>query len=153
MRGGAIPVLVWFLLLGAAMTVLGLWHDQHARPLEIYGLALLIVLSVVALAVLGGGRRALQRGAPEGESGPDALPDISFGALLTAVGVATFAFGFVFGHFFTYFGAALVVGGLGRSVLEQRSQRRSLRELAAARSRPTAGTGRERGPRGERGAG
>ncbi|MCW3018756.1 MAG: hypothetical protein JWN10_1064, partial [Solirubrobacterales bacterium] len=84
-----------------------------------------IIVSVVALAV-SSRLRALRRGAPEPVERPEAVPDISFGAAIVAVGFAALIFGLAFGHFFIYFGAGVMVLGLGRVGVELHSQRHTL---------------------------
>ena len=125
MRGGALPVIVWGCLLGALMATNAIWTGDTIQIGTFAFAMLVIVASVVALAV-SSRRRALRRGAPEHEQRPDAVPDISFGAALAAVGFGALIFGLAFGHFFIYFGAALVGIGMARVGVELRSQRRTL---------------------------
>ncbi len=125
MRGGALPLLVWGCLLGALMATNAVWTGDTIQIGTFAFAMLVIITSVVALAV-SSHRRAIRRGAPECDGRPDAVPDISFGAALAAVGFGALIFGLAFGHFFIYFGAGLMVIGVARVGVELRSQRRTL---------------------------
>jgi cation transport ATPase len=130
-RGGALPVIVWGCLLGALMATNAIWTGDTIQIGD-YAYAMLTLIAIVVALALASHRVALRRGAPERDGGPDALPDISFGAALAAVGFGALIFGLAFGHFFIYFGAGLMLIGLLRVGIELRSQRRSLREYSAA---------------------
>ena len=125
MRGGALPVIVWGCLLGALMATNAIWTGDTIQIGD-YAYAMLTLVTIVVALTLASRRRALRRGPPELDERPDAVPDISFGAALAAVGLAALIFGLAFGHFFIYFGAGLMVLGLARVGTELRSQRRTL---------------------------
>jgi uncharacterized membrane protein HdeD (DUF308 family) len=144
MRGGALPLLVWGCLLGALMATNAIWTGDAIQT-GTFGFAMLVIVASVVALALSSRRRALRRGAPEPDEHPDAVPDISFGAALAAVGFAASIFGLAFGHFFIYFGAGLIVLGLARVGVELRSQRRTL-ERHRRRARPSEPVGRERVP-------
>lgn len=131
MRGGAIPLLAW----GAVLAVLGainwIWTDD-AVQVATFGFAVLVVVGGgVAAAVAH--RSALRPGPPTADRDPEALPEVSVGAVLAALGVGSIAFGLVFGNFFVYCGAAVVLGAAGRLSVEISAQRRSRREARERR--------------------
>jgi hypothetical protein len=93
-----------------------------------FGFAIVVVLaSAGALALLC--RAALRPGPPEPRSDPEAVPEVSLGAVLAGLAIGSLLFGFVFGTFFVYFGAGLLVIALGRIALEVRVQRRTERAV------------------------
>lgn len=134
MRGGALPVLTW----GGILAVLyaGNWVWEGS-PIQMGTTAYAVLAVVLAAGLLTlANRHAVRRGPPpepdrEGEL--EGVPDVSFAPVGIAVGLASFAFGFTFGHFAIYFGAGLFAFSLARLVLEQRAQRRTLEEVAARR--------------------
>lgn len=144
MRGGALPVIVWGCLLGALMATNAIWTGDTIQ-IEDYAYAMLTLVAIVVALTLASRRRALRRGAPELDQRPEAVPDVSFGAALAAVGFAALIFGLAFGHFFIYFGAGLMVLGLARVGLELRSQRRTL-ERYRERPQPPEQARREHVP-------
>jgi hypothetical protein len=128
MRGGAIPLLAW----GAILAILGainwIWTGD-AIQVGTFAFAVLAVWTGAAVAVGLAGRTALRRGGPEPDPRPRTVPEASLGAVLAALAVASILFGFVFGTFPIYFGAALLALSIGRLVVERRAERRT-RELA-----------------------
>lgn len=144
MRGGALPVIVWGCLLGALMAINAIWTGDTIQ-IGTFGFAMLVILASVVALALSSRRRAVRRGAPEEDERPDTVPDISFGAALAAIGFGALIFGLAFGHFFIYFGAALVVIGVARVGVELRAQRRTL-ERYRTRPHPPGVGRRERVP-------
>lgn len=130
MRGGALPVLVWGCLLGALMATNAIWTGDTIQIGD-YAYAMLSVITIIVALVLSSRRRALRRGAPVTERGPEAVPDISFGSAFAALGFAALIFGLAFGHFFIYFGGGVMVIGLGRVAIELRAQKRTPNAYAA----------------------
>jgi hypothetical protein len=130
MRGGAIPVLAW----GALLTVLGalnwIWTGS-AIQVGTFGFAILVVILVAGGLVLAC-RAAITRGPPGPSSAPEAVPDVSVGAVLAGLAVGSICFGFVFGAFFVYFGAAMLAVAIARLAFEFRAERRSERSLEDA---------------------
>jgi hypothetical protein len=132
MRGGAIPVLVWAVLLSILTAINWIWTNDHIQLYEWLYAVLVILAIAVALVLLN--RAAIRRGPPEPPRRARALltlPDLSFGAPLAAVAVAAGVFGLVFGHFFIYFGFGLLAIALGRLGVELRSARRSTKRWRA----------------------
>ena len=125
MRGGAIPLLAW----GALLVVLGainwIWTGD-AIQVGTFGFAILVVIGAAGGLVLLS-RQAARPGPPERQSDPEAVPAVSVGAVLAGLSIGSFAFGFVFGQFFVYFGVGVLVLSLGRLAIEVREQRRSER--------------------------
>jgi peptidoglycan/LPS O-acetylase OafA/YrhL len=125
MRGGALVVLVWSLLL----LVLFVGHWLYAGE----GTQIAITAGSVGVIVLWGalgallGREALRRGPPPPRRAVEAVPDFSFAAGLIGFSIASIGFGFAWGHFLTYFGLGLLVISLVRLGIELRSQRETLR--------------------------
>jgi hypothetical protein len=115
MRNGTAPLLIWSLLLGLMAVVNAIWAGITIQTAT-FVLAVLAVVVVAATLLVRPARR-----------GPEAIPHHSLAAAFTAVGLAVVLFGFTFGHFLVYFGAAMIVAGLGRLSLELRAQRRAAR--------------------------
>jgi len=134
MKGGAIPLLVWGLLLTVLFAGNAIW-DHRLVNAATAAFAALVIFAAAALVVLRSGRAALRRGPPDPSPEPEAVPQASAGAAIAALGVASIVFGFTFGNFLVYFGAALLAAALGRVALELRSERRA-RDRAAGERRP-----------------
>lgn len=132
MRGGAIPLLAWAALLIVLGAINWIWTGD-AIQVGTFGFAILVVIGGAGVLVLLC-RQAVAPGAPEPRSDPEAVPDVSAGAVLAGLSIGSFAFGFVFGGFFVYFGLGLLVLSLGRMAVEVRAQRRS--ERCAEEGRP-----------------
>lgn len=115
MRDGARPLLFWALLLTATATLNAIWAGISIQTAT-FGAAILVIV-VVALAVLVRPRH----------SGPEPVTQASFAAMIVAVGFAALLFGLTFGHFLIYFGAGLMVAGIGRLLVELHHQRRAMR--------------------------
>jgi hypothetical protein len=95
--------------------------------------AALVIYLGAALIALRSGARAVRRGPPEPETEPQSLPQASSGGFITALGVACFLFGFSFGAFLIYFGAALAVLGMARLGVEVRAERAARRRIIGER--------------------
>ncbi|HEY2439507.1 MAG TPA: hypothetical protein VGI07_04700 [Solirubrobacteraceae bacterium] len=126
MRGGAIPLLIWALLLSVLFAINLIWTGK-ALDAAMAGFAVTATVGTALALVTGRPRDALRRGPPQPSAEPRAIPTASYGAVLLAVGVAATLFGFAFGHFFVYFGAGLVIVSLGIIAREECAQRRALR--------------------------
>ena len=113
MRGGAIPLLFWALLLALSGTLNAIWAGITIQTAT-FGAAVIATL-VTAAALLARPRRR----------GAEAVPRASFAAAFTAVGLAVLLFGLTFGHFLIYFGAGMILVGLGGLLRELRAQRRA----------------------------
>jgi len=124
MRGGAIPILVWGVLLTILYIINWIWDGTRVNPLA-SGAAALSIFITGALIMLASGRRALRKGPPDPDPTPQSVPEASSGAPLAALGLASIAFGFTFGNFLIYFGAGLLAVALGRLGIELRGQRRT----------------------------
>jgi Na+/H+-translocating membrane pyrophosphatase len=125
MRGGAIPLLAWGTLLLVLAIGNWIWNAKTVNGLAATFAVVAIYLSALLL-FLRGGRRAVQRGEPDPDERPTAIPQASSGAALFGLAVASILFGFTFGSFLVYFGAGLLVIAIGRLALERRDERRSL---------------------------
>jgi hypothetical protein len=134
MRGGAIPLLAWAVLLVILLVINWIWTGD-AIQVATFAFAALAVAGGAGLMILRSRGRAIRRGAPEPDPGPELLPAASTGAMLAALGVASIVFGFVFGTFPIYFGAGVLVVGIGRLAIELRSER-ATRSAAARERRP-----------------
>jgi hypothetical protein len=94
-----------------------------------FAFAILVIVGTgIGLAVLF--RPALRPGPPEPRDDPEAVPEESVGAVAAGLSLGSILFGFVFGSFFVYFGAGMLVLSLGRLAIEVREQRRSERAAA-----------------------
>jgi hypothetical protein len=133
-RGGAIPILAWGLLLFILFIGNSVWNVRLVDSLAAGFAALAIFLFGAALILLGG-RTAVRRGPPEHSADPTPVAAASVGAAACGVAIACILFGFVFGSFLIYFGAGLLAFALGRVVVEVRAERALLRELSTGRRR------------------
>jgi uncharacterized membrane protein YfcA len=112
MRGGAIPLLIWASLLAASGTLNAIWTGDDIQIEEFAGAVLITLLTAAVL--IARRREAVQRGEPTAPDKPEPVTHASFAVVIGAIGFAAFLFGFVFGHFFIYFGLGLMVAALGR---------------------------------------
>jgi hypothetical protein len=132
MRGGAIPLLAWGTLLLVLAIGNWVWDAKLVNGLAAT-FAVVVIYGTAVLLRVRGGRRALEKGEPEPDPDPQALPDGSSGAVISAIGFASIVFGFTFGSFLIYFGAGLLIIGLGRVAQEVRAERASAAEARASR--------------------
>ncbi|HWE13739.1 MAG TPA: hypothetical protein VG365_09520 [Solirubrobacteraceae bacterium] len=126
MRGGAIPLLVWALVLAVLYALNVVWTGK-ALDAGMAGFAVAATIGTAVALVALRPREALRRGPPPPSEEPEAVPSASYGAVLLAVGVAAMLFGFSFAHFVVYFGAGLIIASLGIIAREEYAQRRALR--------------------------
>lgn len=138
MRGGAIAPFIWSLLLIVLMVINIIWTAGNLIQAATFSFAILMVW-LVGLALLRlAPREALRKGEPELSTQPEALPSSSAAAAMAGVGLGAFSFGWVFGGFWIFFGAGILVVCLSRLALERRAQhaayRRYVRELQAGQS-------------------
>ena len=131
MRGGAIPLLAWGALLIVMAVINWIW-TADAIQVGTFAFAAGVVLAAGGLLALVSGATAVRRGSPETSLEPEAVPSASLGAVLAGLSVAMILFGFAFGRFPIYFGAAMLLASLGRIAIEIHRQRRS-RDRAARR--------------------
>jgi hypothetical protein len=124
-RGGAIPLLCWAALLTVTGTLNAIWTGDWIQSATFA--AAVLAITVTAAGLIVGAPEAARRGEPTRPTGPEAIPTGSFAAMFTAVGLGMLVFGLVFGHFPIYFGAGMIVAGLGRLAIELRAQRRAVR--------------------------
>jgi chromate transport protein ChrA len=126
MRGGAIPLIVWGILLLILFAIGVVWESQgrviHAA---LTGFALVSIIVIVA-ALVAMDRRSLRRGPPELRREPEALPRISLAAAGIGVSIGVILYGLEFGHFLVFLGAGLLVLCAGRLGQELVWQARSL---------------------------
>lgn len=125
MRGGALPLLFWALILAASGTLNAIWTGDDIQ-IEEFGAAVLLTL-LTAAVLIARRREAVRRGEPTPPTRPEPVTRASFAVVIAAVGFAAFLFGFTFGHFFIYFGIGLMVAGLGRLANELYHERRAVR--------------------------
>jgi hypothetical protein len=116
MRDGAKPLFCWALLLTLTGVLNAIWAGISVQTAT-FGMAVLAILLTACVLLLRQPRR-----------GPEVITHASFAPMLIAVGFAALMFGFTFGHFIIYFGAGLIVAGLGRLLIELRHQRRVTRD-------------------------
>jgi hypothetical protein len=128
MRGGAFVPLIWGAILVVLGTINAIWTDgnviQSGTFLAAIGSVLALGLLLVALSP-----EARRRGAPEPRTDLETVPSASLAAMIAGLAFGCFLFGFAFGHFPMYFGAALLIAALARLALEVRAERRARRRL------------------------
>ncbi len=132
MKGGAIPLLAWGMVLLILGTINWIWTGD-AIQVGMFGFAVLAVWSAAGLVIALAGRLALRRGPPGLDPQPETVPQGSLGAVLAGLSVASILFGFVFGTFPIYFGAGLLVISIGRLTVERRSELVTRRRAAQER--------------------
>jgi hypothetical protein len=124
MRGGAIPLLAWGLLLFVLGAINWAWTGD-AIQVGTFGFAVLAVWTAGMLIILAGHGEAIRRGPPPGAPGVASVPAASLGSVLAALSFASIVFGLAFGRFLIYFGGGLLIASLGRVWREVRAERRS----------------------------
>ena len=125
MRGGAIPLLVWALILAILYALNVVWTGNGLNA-AMAGFAVAATAGT-AFVFIALRRDALRRGEPQPCAEPRTIPTASFGAVLLAVGVASTVYGFDFGHFLVYFGIGLILAALGVLAREASTERSALR--------------------------
>jgi hypothetical protein len=129
-RGGAIPLLAWALILALLYALNVVWTGNGVNlAMAVFAVGATVATAVGFVALSG--REALRRGEPPPSAQPRAIPTASFGAVLLAVGAATLVYGFAFGHFLVYFGAGVMIVAVGILAREAHAQRRVLRRRRA----------------------
>jgi len=143
MRGGAIPILAWAILLAVLMAGNWIWTGD-AVQIGAFGFAVLVIALTALLLVLSC-REAIRRGPPDPSTRArvQAIPDLSVGAALAAIALASIGFGLDFGRFLIYFGFGLFALAVGRLGVELRAARESAERY---RSRCPAGRVEEEQP-------
>ncbi|HWE08487.1 MAG TPA: hypothetical protein VG325_03990 [Solirubrobacteraceae bacterium] len=126
MRGGAIPLLAWALLLSVLYAINVVWTGKGLDAAMAGFAVAATIVTALALAVRRP-REALRSGPPPPSEEPKAIPTASYGSVLLAVGVAATVFGLSFAHFVVYFGGGLILVSLGLIAREGYLQRRALR--------------------------
>jgi hypothetical protein len=128
MRGGAIPIIAWGVLLSVLTIGNAVWEGRWL-PASEFALAAVIIFAFGGFVIVLSGRRAISRGAPARRPDPGAVPEASAGAVGAALSLALLLFGFVFGSALIYLGAGFLALSLGRLTVELRAQRASVRQL------------------------
>jgi hypothetical protein len=126
MRGGAIPLIGWALVLAVLLAVNWIWTGDTIQ-VACFGFAVGVILAAAALLAARGRGDAVRRGPPPATREAEAVPAASLGAALAGISVATIGLGLAFGRFLVYFGAGVLIVSLGRVITEVAAQRRALR--------------------------
>ncbi|HLY51210.1 MAG TPA: hypothetical protein VKR21_18605 [Solirubrobacteraceae bacterium] len=134
MRGGAIPIFAWGVLLSILTIGNAIWEGRWIQAGE-FALAAVLIFSFGAFIVGLGGRSAIRRGPPSPSPHPEPLPWSSLATVAAALSLAMLLFGFVFGSALIYLGAGFLAFSLGRLGVELRAQRASLKRLRGERVR------------------
>ncbi|WP_249010162.1 hypothetical protein [Conexibacter sp. DBS9H8] len=125
------PLLIWLAILTTTGTLNAIWTGDLIQTAT-FAAAVLAVGTLVLFQVLAN-PDALRRGAP-GARGAETIVRASAAAALAAIGLSTLVVGVVFGHFLIDFGAAVLIVGLTRLVLERRAQHAAERAAAQRRA-------------------
>jgi hypothetical protein len=131
MRGGSIPLIAWGTLLLVLFIGNWIWDAKPVNAATAAFAALVIYAFAFVLWLVR--REAIRRGPPEPSAEPQALPQMSLGAVFVGLSVAAILFGFVWAQFLVFFGAALLVFSLGRVWLELRAERTSRDQIQERR--------------------
>jgi hypothetical protein len=134
MRGGAIPVLAWGLLLVVLGVINWIWTGD-AIQVGTFGFAVLAVWTAGTIFILVSRGEAVRRGPPPPAPGVASVPAGSLGSVLAALAFAAILFGLAFGRFLIYFGAGLLIASLGRVTVEIRAERRSRNRVSGEAGR------------------
>ena len=129
MRGGALPMVGWAVLLALLGTLNAIWTGDVIQIATFAAAVLAVVTTASVLGLLS--PQALRRGEPTARTDPQAVTQSSAAAVVMALGLGMLTFGLAFGHFPIYFGAGLIVTGVGRLLIEVRAQRRAVRDAEA----------------------
>lgn len=125
MRGGAIPVFLWSLLLLALLVINWVWTADRIQIL-MFAFAV-IVLWAAVIGLWLSHRQAIRRGPPSLRTGPEAVPATSLAAFGVGASIGAMLFGVVFGKFLVFIGGGVLVLSAGRLLVEVRAQRKSLK--------------------------
>jgi hypothetical protein len=124
-------VLAWAGLLTVLLAVNAVWTGDEIQIAE-YGFAVLVIV-LAGVLLIARHRAAIRRGPPEPRPARvEAVPDLSFAAVLAAIAVASILFGLAWAYFLVYFGGGLLLLSLGRLAVEEQAARAS-RERAEKR--------------------
>jgi hypothetical protein len=125
MTGGARPLLIWVLLLTLMGALNAIWTGDLIE-IATFAAAVFAQLTLITFLVIAN-PAAVRSGAPTApvDGRREVLVRGSFAAAFTAIGFATFVFGFVLGHALIYMGAGMALAGSGRLVGEWRAQRQA----------------------------
>jgi low temperature requirement protein LtrA len=134
MRGGAIPLLAWGIVLLVLLALNWVWTGD-AIQIASFAFAVLTVVGWALALMLARPHEALRRGAPSALGRPETVPAASYGSLLLAVGAAAAVFGLAFGHFLIYFGVGLMAVGSG-VVWRERAAERRARQMWGSEEKP-----------------
>jgi hypothetical protein len=120
-RGGAIPLIAWGTLLLVLFIINWIWD---AKPVNAATAAFAaVVIYAFAFLLWLARHEAIRRGPPEPSAEPQALPQMSLGAVLVGLSLGAILFGFVWAQFLVFFGIGLLLLSLGRVWLEVRAER------------------------------
>jgi hypothetical protein len=128
MRGGAIPVLAWALLLTALVVMNAIWEGTWL-PAGQFAFAAAVIFAFAAFFVALAGKQALRKGPSRWRGVAEAVPEASVGAVGVALSLALLVFGFVFGSSLIYMGAGFLALSLGRVAIEIRSQHERIQRM------------------------
>jgi hypothetical protein len=126
MRGGAIPILAWGVLLAVLAIGNAVWEGKWL-PAGQFALASVIIFAFGACVIAVSGHSAAHRGPPATPPDPEVVPEASAAAVGAGLSVALVLFGIVFGGAVIYLGAGFLILSLARLGIELRSQRTSAR--------------------------
>jgi hypothetical protein len=132
-RGGAIPLAVWGLLLLILLSINWIWEGTGIH-VALFGYAVLTVLIAVAALWLMS-RQALRKGPPQHRSREEALPGISFACAGIGLSAGAILYGAVFGTFLVFIGGGVLVFSAGRLALELIWQARTLNAVRRRQGR------------------
>jgi hypothetical protein len=126
-RGGAIPLAVWGVLLVVLLSINWIWEGTGIH-VALFGYAVLTVLiAVAALRLMN--RQALRKGPPQHRPREEALPRISVACAGIGLSTGAILYGAVFGKFLVFIGGGLLVFSAGRLGLELIWQARTLNDV------------------------
>jgi dipeptide/tripeptide permease len=126
-RGGAIPVLVWGTILAVLAAGNWIWEDKPVNSGA--ATAAVVIIYSFGVALWMNRREAIRPGPPEPRVETETVPQVSTGAVLAGLSVATILFGLPWARFLVYFGIGSLIVSLGRLAVELRSEAASRREI------------------------
>lgn len=130
MRGGAIPIFIWGVLLAIMAVINAIWTTGNVIQGCVFAFGVLSVWGL-AMVLIWLAPEARRKGPPELRRRPILMPSASAGAAGAAIAFSAFTFGWAFGGFWIFFGAGILLAALGRLLLEHRAARRAFRRVLA----------------------
>jgi hypothetical protein len=117
---------VWGTILAVLAAGNWIWDDKPVNSGA--ATAAVVIIYAFGLGLWLRHREAIRRGPPEPRVETETVPQVSTGAVLAGLSVATILFGLPWARFLVYFGIGTLILSLGRLAIEVRYERASRQE-------------------------